>query len=144
MRQTILALLVSSCFAGRASAQQAAPQPYYYYAPPRPQLIVNPAELEQRGHRKKVIGAVLIGIGVGLSAIGIGFAIDGAMHAQCSGHEEHAVCTPSSATSRMELGSTAAVVGGVLAIVGTPIYIVGGVQVSRARRLYALMPAATE
>jgi hypothetical protein len=98
--------------------------------PPPPSL-----ELEQRGHRKKVIGAVLMGVGIGLSAVGIGLALDGAMHAECSGHEEHAVCKPSFATSELDAGTTSLLFGQVLTIVGIPVYIVGGRQVATARRL---------
>jgi hypothetical protein len=114
------------------------PAPAPYYVPPPPRLTIDPVELEQRGHRKKVAGAVLMGLGVGLTAVGIGFGIHGALHAECHGHEEHATCTPSAATTEMQLGTTGAVVGTVMAIAGIPVYIVGGAQVAKARRLSAL------
>jgi hypothetical protein len=130
---------------GRAHAQEAPlppptvylPPPPVYYAPSPSVLPVDPVELEQRGHRKKVAGAILMGVGAVLSVVGAGFAIDGALHAECSGHEEHAVCKPSSATAEVEGGSTALLLGQVMTVVGVPVYIVGGRQVARARRLSA-------
>jgi hypothetical protein len=120
----------------RARAQEAVPAaPMPLYRPPPRYLVVDPVELEERGHRKKVAGAVLMGIGIGLTAIGVGLAIDGALHVQCTGHEEHAVCTPSFAASELQLGSVGAVVGQILTLVGIPVYIVGGRQVASARRL---------
>jgi hypothetical protein len=101
-------------------------------------LQVDAAELEHRGRSKKVAGAVLMGLGFGLAAIGIGVALDGALHAQCSGHEEHAVCVPSAATTEMDLGTTTAVVGTLMGLVGIPVYVVGSVQVAKARRLSAV------
>ncbi len=106
-----------------------------YQAPPGYLAPIDPAELEHRGRRKKVIGAVLMGVGIGMSALGIGLALDGALHAQCSGHEEHAVCEPSFAESELQLGPTALVLGQIMTLVGIPIYIVGGRQVAAARRL---------
>ena len=112
--------------------------PPQYYAPARPLTVVDPAELEARGHHKKLVGALLMGIGAGLTVVGLGFAIDGAAHAHCSGHEEHATCTDSAATTEAQLGSLAAAGGTVMALVGIPVYVVGGAQVAKARRLAAL------
>ena len=78
-----------------------------------------------------------MGLGAGLTALGIGLAIDGALHAECSGHEEHAVCKPSFATSELDGGTGAILLGQVLTIVGIPVYIVGGRQVAQARRFSA-------
>ena len=95
----------------------------------------DPLELERRGHAKKVAGAVLMGVGLGLTAIGLGLALDGALHVQCSGHEEHAVCTPSSAASELQLGETGAALGQIMTIVGIPLFVVGAKQVDDAHRL---------
>jgi hypothetical protein len=112
--------------------------PPSYALPPRPLSTVDPVELEERGHRKKVIGAVLMGVGAGLSVIGLGFAVEGGLHAHCSGHEEHATCTPSAATSELQLGSLGLAAGTVMSLVGIPVYVAGGAQVAKARRLAAL------
>lgn len=122
-----------------ARAQEPTPAPCLNAPPPRYQpaytLPVDPVELEHRGRRKKTAGAVLMGVGTALSVVGAGFALDGALHAQCSGHEEHAVCTPSLATSELQLGTMGLLLGQVMTVVGIPIYIVGGRQVAAARRL---------
>ena len=121
-----------------APPQYYAPAPPQYYAPAPPLAVVDPAELEARGHHKKLVGALLMGIGAGLTVVGLGFAIDGAAHSHCSGHEEHATCTPSAATTEAELGDLAAAAGTIMAIAGIPVYVVGGAQVAKARRLAAL------
>jgi hypothetical protein len=111
-----------------------------YASPPDPQA------LEQRGHRKKVAGAVLMGLGLGLTAVGLGLALDGALHVHCTGHEEHAVCEPSSAASELQLGETGAAFGQLMTVVGIPIYVVGAKQVADGRRLsgqLALQPLAS-
>jgi hypothetical protein len=130
---------------GEPQAVEPQPQPYYapspgYYAPPAyapaPYAIqVDPAELERRGRTKKVVGAVFMGLGTALSIVGIGLTIDGGLHAECHGHEEHATCKPSPALTEFDAGAGALFVGQVLTIVGIPVYIVGGRQVARARRL---------
>lgn len=96
---------------------------------------LDPQELERRGHSKKVAGAVLMGLGLGLTAVGLGLALDGALHVHCTGHEEHAVCEPSSAASELQLGETGAALGQIMTVVGIPIYVVGAKQVADGRRL---------
>ncbi len=134
----LLVALLDAVAATPARAQEATVQPppvYDYAPPPRYASPVDPVELEHRGRKKKVAGAVLIGLGTALSVAGFGFAVDGALHAQCSGHEEHAVCTPSFATTELQLGPTAVLLGQVMTVVGIPVYVVGGRKVARARRL---------
>ena len=134
--RALLTMTLLLALAPRAQAQEAVPSaPMPLYRPPPRYLVVDPVELEERGHHKKVAGAVLMGIGVGLSVLGVGLAIDGALHVQCSGHEEHAVCTPSFAASELQLGTVSVVVGQILTLVGIPVYVVGGRQVASARRL---------
>jgi hypothetical protein len=62
----------------------AAPPGYYYPAPYA--APIDTGDLERRGRAKKIAGAVLLGVGAGLSAIGIGLAVDGALHVarQCA------------------------------------------------------------
>jgi hypothetical protein len=152
-RLLLIGALVSCCVRG-ARAQEGGveppppppPPPSYYYVPapapyyvPAPaRLTIDPVELEQRGQRKRVAGAVLMGLGFGLTVVGLGFGIDGALHAECHGHEEHATCTPSAATTEAQLGTAGAVLGTVMGIAGIPVYIVGSAQVAKARRLTAL------
>jgi hypothetical protein len=144
----LLFALFASVSATKARAQEAPvpPPPAYPPAayPPAPAgddgqppnaSQVDPAELEQRGQDKKTLGVILMGVGAGLAVIGTGFAVDGALNMECSGHEEHAVCKPSPAKSEFEMGSAAALLGVVMAVVGIPVYIVGARQVAKARRL---------
>ena len=113
--------------------------PQYNAAPLRPWLPPvdsRAAELAGRGHRKKVAGAVLMGVGAGLSVLGIALALDVAVNRQisCAGHEEHAVCTPSPALTELNSGYVAVSVGQLMMLVGIPVYVVGSVQAAKARR----------
>jgi hypothetical protein len=102
------------------------------YAPP-----LDPVELEHRGKRKKIIGGLLIGVGTALSIAGAVLFIDGAWDSRCSGHEEHIHCAPSPGDGEAQFGVGALLVGQIMTLVGIPVYVVGGRQMAKARRLAA-------
>lgn len=136
-------LLSASCVAcAQEDSVALVPQPYAapappYVAPPPYATPIDAAELERRGQHKRVAGGVLMGLGAALTILGMALAIDVAANRQisCSGHEEHATCTPSPALTELQSGYVAAVGGQLLLLAGIPVYVVGSVQVARARRL---------
>jgi hypothetical protein len=141
-----LLALLTTVLAANARAQDGsvpappapAPAPATSDAPAPRSQRVDPAELEERGQEKKTLGVVLMVAGAALAVIGTGVMFDGAAHADCSGHEEHAVCKSSAGMGEFEMGAAAGLVGVVMAIVGIPVFVSGSMQVAKARRMTGL------
>jgi len=130
MRQLILALAVLS-FATPARAQFNQPPPAEpeppatSAAPPAPSIAA--AELIQRGHQKKVIGATLIILGSVLSAGGIALVIADTL--------DHPGCSDCGFGKLLITGVVFDVVGTALLAAGIPTYVIGGVQMDKGQRL---------
>jgi hypothetical protein len=137
-------LLLSAPHVARAQEEPAATAPEYdprvqpYVAAPPYLLPVDVAELERRGQEKKIAGAVMMILGGALNIVAIGLTIDVLANKpplHCTGHEEHIMCDPSPADTELNVTYAAAVTGQLLLLAGIPVYVVGSVQVARARRL---------
>ena len=132
MRLIAIALAFVSVTSLARAQEEAAPEPLP--PPPPPVVTMTPPlpppyistlsghELVRRGHRKKVAGGVLMGIGSAMLAGGMVLvAIDSASH-HPGGPLEPA-------------GQILGLVGAPLILAGIPTYIVGGYQMDKGRRL---------
>jgi hypothetical protein len=116
-------------------------QPINAVAPPyaTPADPIDPSDLERRGQNKRVVGAVLMALGGALTVAAIGMTVDVLANKpiSCSGHEEHATCAPSPGVTESGYADIAAVFGQLAILAGIPVYVVGSVQRTRARRMQA-------
>jgi hypothetical protein len=107
-----------------------------------PQWMPNPEaqELMQRGRRKKLAGALLMGIGGGVLLTGTALVAWTYSANECGQFANTRNCLNLPA---FQAGALAMAVGFGALVVGIPIYVVGNAQVHRAQRMtFSLLPAA--
>jgi hypothetical protein len=122
--------------AGRAGAQEFSPPWPPPRVPPPPWLTLAPAHvraLELSGLHKKRVGAILIGAGSTIGAVGTGLTIAGwAEGDRCDGRDDHDRCHNS---ALVIAGATTTAVGLGAVIPGIVVYVRGGSELDRARNL---------
>jgi hypothetical protein len=106
--------------------------PYAIVPGPSPEHI---QALAESGRRNKRIGAILMGVGGGIAAAGTALLIAGDWDDGCkqwSDDQHHGSC---GASSLSIAGATTAFLGSASLITGVIVYVTGGSDASRARRL---------
>jgi hypothetical protein len=105
---------------------QVAPPVYYApaaYYPAQPPCVIA-SDLERRGRAKKAAGGALLGVGAGMTALGIALAAVGGSRGYYNGAGAAAAVT----------GYTSIFFGQLSMLAGIPVFAVGSAQVNKAYR----------
>ena len=132
MKSIIVAVLLLTMHSSFAQEVVVIPPPPVWVQPPNPDAN----DLLRRGQRKRLAGALLMGIGGGLLLTGAGLAAWSFAVNDCGQFANTRSCTYNAG---MWTGAVAMAVGFGGIIAGIPLYVVGNHQVKRAR--LALMPS---
>src|SRR5262245_53012158 len=137
MKSLTLAVLLLTAQSAFAQQVTVIPPP----PPGAPQWMPNPEaqDLLQRGRRKKLAGALLMGIGGGVLLTGTALAAWAYTANDCGQFANMRGCVNNPV---FQTGAVAIAVGFGALIAGIPVYAVGAAQVRRAQRMsLTLMPA---